>query len=144
MDIKQSFKRRDALLIKNAAFPAAAATPTYTEALDLGEVTDLAYRNLSMELLLSSPEMTTTNLPEGESLAFGLEFSDDPDFGADSSVVTVTISDWSQAGSATGAMDIVRRFRPSTDSGRFVRAKCTLTGNTAVLTGTSFSLEIVS
>lgn len=135
-----SFAQRDALLRKETAFPAGGAA-IKTGVFDLGEITRLGYRNSNMRFVLTSPELTATQLPEDALLMFVLEFCDDETFPTDE-VVTVTISDWQQTGSEEGAVELVKEYRPETDAKRYVRLGCTNTGG--VLTDASFMFEIVT
>ena len=135
-----SFAQRDALLRKETAFPAAGATGR-TGIFDLGELTRLGIRDANMRLLLSSPALTAAQLPANASTEFVLEFCDDVAFPSDDTV-TVTISDWKQAGSATGALELVKEYRPETNAKRFVRLQCKNTGGT--LANAKFMFEIVT
>ena len=136
-----SYSQKDALLQKITACPTAAATPTYSGAIDLGPLTRRGVRIDPMELSLTAPKMTATNLPASASLAYTLEFSDDSAF-VSSPTQTITLSDWKQTGSASGCDALSKRFRVATDAPRYVRAKCTLTG-TASLAGVSVVFEAV-
>lgn len=136
-----SYSLRDALLRRTAGYPTG-AVPTLTESFDLGPVTRLAHRPAPFELLLTAPVLTAENLPAGNSLKYSLEFCDDPAFPL-ADTQTVILSDWIQEGHADGVDDIVRRYRISTDSPRYVRVKCTKTGTGGDLAGKSFVFEIV-
>jgi len=136
-----SYKQKDALLQKITSLPTAAATPRYSEAIDLGELTRRGVRIDPMELLLTSPALTATNLPATGTLDFSLEFSKNSTFPT-GQTQTITISDWKQVGSTSGSVELKKRFRPATDSPQFVRTKCTLTG-TASLANTNFVFEAV-
>ncbi|MCL2622432.1 MAG: hypothetical protein FWD31_02100 [Planctomycetaceae bacterium] len=136
-----SFSQKDALLQKITACPTAAATPVFTDAIDLGELSRRGVRIDPMELLLASPQMTATNLPASTSLTYSLEFSNDKTFQT-SETTTITLSDWKQTGSANGCDAVLKRFRPWTDAPQYVRAKCTLAG-TASLSDVKFVFEAV-
>ncbi len=137
-----SYSQKDALLQKKTAFPTAAATPVYTEAIDLGELTRRGARIDPVELLLTSPTMTAANLAASNSLSYTLEFSNDKTFQA-ANVQTITVNDWKQTGTASGCASLLKRFRPATDSPQYARVKCVLAGTTASLSGLSFVFEAV-
>jgi len=134
-----TFQQRDRLLQKETDFPAAGST-TKTEAVDLGPITHLGYRNMNMEFEFSSPELSATQLPASASVTYTLEFCNEPTF--TDGVSVFECNDWKQTGSTNGAEEIVRRFRVSTDSKRYCRLTCKNIGG--ALTGLKFMFEQVT
>ena len=140
MTTRVSYNLKDALLIKETAFPSATGT-VESEAFDLEDIGERGVRTDPFELLINVAEATAAQLPAGASNTFSLQFSDTPDF---SDVVEINAgAAWRQTGSATGAEEYEHRFRPATDALRYVRVKC-VTAGTAAQTGKTFQFAIVT
>ena len=139
MTTRVSYNLKDALLIKETAFPSAAGTVT-SEAFDLEDIGERGVRTDPFELLINVAEATDTQLPAGATNTFSLQFSDTPDFSA--GVVEFSAA-WKQSGSADGADEFEVRFRPATDAPRYVRVKC-VTAGTAAQNGKTFQFAIVT
>jgi len=142
MTTRVSYNLQDALLIRETNFPAGAGTVN-SEALDLECIGERGVRTDPFELLIIAPEATATHLPASTSNTFSLQFSDDSTFATGVTEWNAGTA-WQQAGSATGAAEFERRFRPATDTPRYVRVKCVAAGTTPAQTGKKFQFAIVS
>jgi hypothetical protein len=141
MTTRVSYNLKDALLIRETAFPTAAGT-VQSESLDLHDIAERGVRTDPFELLIVAPAATAAQLPNGASNTFSLQFSNTPDFSA--GVMDVSFGTaWQQVGSADGAVEFERRYRPETDAPRYVRVK-NVTAGTAVQTGKKFEFAIVT
>ena len=139
MTTRVSYNLKDALLIKETAFPSATGT-FESEAFDLEDIGERGVRTDPFELLINVAEATAAQLPDGATNTFTLEYSDTPDF-ASSQIVHNTA--WVQTGSAAGAEAVEYRFRPATDAPRYVRVQC-VTGGSAAQIGKTFQFAIVT
>lgn len=140
-NIRPSYRQRDQLLKFRGRFPAAAGT-VYSETFDMEDIGERGVRVDPFELLVESPELTATNLPDGASLAYSLQFSDTADFSGEVIEWSAGAA-WSQAGSGAGAAAFEKRFRPATDALRYVRVKCVGAG-TLGTDGLEFLLVVVT
>ena len=111
MTTRVSYNLKDALLIKETDFPAAAGT-VQSEVLDLGSIGDRGVRTDPFELLISAPAATAAELPDGATNTFSYQFCDTADFSAN--VQEVSLGTIAQTGSATGAEEFEIRFRVAT------------------------------
>ena len=141
MTTRVSYNLKDALLIKETNFSAAAGT-IQSEALDLGSIGDRGVRTDPFELLIAAPEATASNLPAGATNTFSFQFCNTADFSTNVQEVSVGTAG-QQTGSANGAQEHEVRFRVATDAPRYVRVKC-VTAGTAAQTGKKFQFAIVS
>ena len=141
MTTRVSYNLKDALLLKETNFPAAAGT-VQSEAFDLEDIGVRGVRTDPFELLVNAPEATATHLPASTSNTFTLQFSNDPTFASGITEWSAGTA-WAQSGSASGAPEFERRFRVATDAPRYVRVKC-VTAGTAAQTGKKFQVAIVT
>lgn len=102
-----------------------------TDAIDLGEVSNIGVRSETFELEVQIPAYDATELVDGATLTIGLETSDNADF---SNALTIVQADYGD-GESNGAKSI--RVKPTLDSQRFWRAfvKTTLNDSATIEEG---------
>lgn len=121
-----SFDLQDKQLIQTAALPNGAGAVQVT-GFDLGHTLTTLGRNLAqMEFLIAMPALTTTELPDAETMKISVEESVDAAF-TSPIIRHVDILQQLGAGGAGAAAKSVR-WRAPTNINRFVRFKATKTG----------------
>jgi hypothetical protein len=131
---------RDAKLIVTKTLPAS-TTAVVSDAIDLEHVAAGRDFEDNMEVLLSAPLLTITELPDTKTMTYKLEHDDDVAFGGAANVYG---SDLIVQTGATGgsAAAVTKRVRLPSDVKRYVRAKATPSGSgTGDCSGKSMTVE---
>lgn len=121
-----TFQVQDKLLIQTAALSNGAGATQIT-GFDLGHNAARLGRNLAdFELKIDAPALTTTLLPDAETMTYSIEHATDAAF---TSPVVLHANVLQQLGAGgAGAAAASKRVRLPTDVLRFVRVKATKTG----------------
>jgi len=133
------YNLRDGLLKQTAAL-AASAGATQTTAFDLGESSrgDLVAR---MELLITAPVLTTTQLPDGKTVTYSVEQSTD-NFVSNTVVLADKLLIQTGA-SGAGAAAATQRYRPPTNVSRYLRVKATTGAAAGDCSAASLTAELL-
>lgn len=127
---------KDALLKQSIALPNGANT-TVTAGIQLsfGTKVDVA---ADVEAVLTIPNVSTAELPDGQTLTYTIETSDTENFASSKSVAGSAL----QTGAGgVGASATELRWSPTADVQKYVRGKCVKTGAANASTS-SFYIEL--
>ena len=121
----KGYSSYDSTLIKVVKPSTKTGETNASEAIDLGDISNIGVRSETFELELYVPRYESTELVAGVTLTIGLEASDNADF---TGAKTVVQEDY---GNGVGNEGKSIRYRPALDSPRYWRAfiKTTIDGS---------------
>lgn len=135
------FQVRDALVSPiTVVLPATASLSTFTTVIDTGNI-DGDFLAES-ELLLTTPTLTTAQLPDADTVTYNIQTSTDSSFGG---TLVLASSFVVQTGAgAAGSTGSTKRFRLPTNVQRYVRVQASAgTAAGANLTSSSFTVDLL-
>lgn len=131
-----AFNNKDASLIQTKALSNGAGSASI-DGFDLGISADADFVS-DMELEIEAPALTTSALPNAQTMTYSVEHDDASDF---SSAVELADQVIVQTGAdSAGADAVTKRFRLPTDVKRYVRVKATK-GGTGDASGASMTVS---
>lgn len=134
------YQIKDATTTKSAALPNGAAT-TATAAVQVQGSSSLRDFVASVELKLTIPALTTTELGDTQTITYTIETSDDSAFGSGN--VTISLSTVQTGAGGAGATGTTVLVKPNSALKSYVRAKAVKTGASNASTS-SMTLDILS
>lgn len=131
---------KDANLIKTKALPNGATT-VYSDPLDIGRKTSAGNALAEVELLIEAPALSTTELPDGQTMKYNVQACALSDFSSGAYYVAKEVLVQTGAGGA-GAAAASARFRLPSDCVRYVRVAAVNSG-TGNASGKSMTVSVV-
>lgn len=134
-----NFNLKDTLVKVTRALPAAASSSvTSASAIDLGHGAN-GNPLFKGELLLSAPAVTTTMAPDTRTLTYDIIHSDNSDLSSPVTIVAAAILQTGAGG--VGAAAATFRFKPASNSKRYVGVKVTSGASITDSSAVSATLE---
>ncbi|HUX17117.1 MAG TPA: hypothetical protein VMW52_11640 [Phycisphaerae bacterium] len=130
---------KDASLVKTKALSNGAGNVA-CDGLDLGALSARGGRFEACELKIDAPALTTTQLPDAETMTYSIESDDDSEFGSAKIVADGVIVQTGAAGA--GAALAAARFKIPSDGERYWRVRATKTG-TGDCSGLSMTVSLL-
>lgn len=132
---------RDANLTQTDALPTA-DTSSYNTGMDLDALTFKGIRPTEIELRISHPDLTTTHLPDADTLTFDVVSDTALPIDGSSSVVAAAILVSTGTGAA-GANPSFARYRIPSNFPRYIGIKATSAGGTGDISAIDMTTELV-
>lgn len=133
-----SYAVKDVLEKVTRALPASTSAVTSASAIDTRKATTSGRQLAKMELLISAPAVTQSQLPDAKTFTYDLVQSDNSDLSSPSVLASALIT---QTGS-TGAAAATKRHRLPTDAKRYIGLKVTPSASgTGDASGATATLE---
>lgn len=134
-----SFNLQDASLKVSKALPATDGAVN-TGAIDLGAIGDWGALLANCELVVTTPTLTTTELPDADTMTYKVQCDDNSSF---TSARTLGDNLFIQTGAGgAGAAGATNRFRLPTDCERYIRVVATGAGGIGDCSGKSVAASL--
>lgn len=140
MSTPLSYGVQDVLEIQSVALPNSAGGSAATANLDLGALAGISARTEQDELLLTYPALTTTQLPNSDTVTYTIQACASAGFG--SGVVTIGTVTQTGAGGA-GAAGGTFRVKLPTNCPEYVQVSATLGSGAGNCSAASMTLQLV-
>lgn len=131
-----AFQVRDKSLTVSKALSNGAGA-VYTDGIDLGHGTHPQVMLPNFEIEIDAPALTTTLLPNSETMTYDIQHDDDPAFGTVATLLTAVVVQTGAGGVGAAAIEATKARLPSSVK-RYIRMKVTKTGtgNASTVSGT--------
>ena len=140
-EFRDNARLRDATHVEADALPTADGT-AYSTGIDLNALTAKGARLADIELELSIPDLTTTHLPDADTLTFSLLGDTALPIDGSSVVVFANILEMLGAGGAGDGPERVRVKIPSDFSYRYLGVKAVAAGGTGDISAVDMTTQL--